>query len=218
LTGGIKGLRIGVPSEYFFDAVNKEAAAAAHRAIAVLKKLGAVVVEVKVRNAELAGTALWIIQMSEAASFHEKRLREHADLFEPLVRERLEVATFFSAVEYIKSQRLRAVLIEEMRRVFEMCDVMAVPAGNPATRLDLETVDTDAMPGSSPGPRRETWSIGNMTGIPAIVQPCGFTEGSPALPLGIQFYAKPFDELTLFRVGHAYEAATDWHARRPPTS
>ena len=55
-----------------------------------------------------------------------------------------------------------------------------------------------------------------MTGIPAIVQPCGFTAGPPSLPVGIQFYAKPFDEATLFRVSHAYESATDWHTRRPP--
>ena len=54
-----------------------------------------------------------------------------------------------------------------------------------------------------------------MTGIPAIVQPCGFTAGPPSLPVGIQFYAKPFDEATLFRVSHAYESATDWHTRRP---
>jgi Asp-tRNA(Asn)/Glu-tRNA(Gln) amidotransferase A subunit family amidase len=52
--------------------------------------------------------------------------------------------------------------------------------------------------------------------MPAIVIPCGFTAGPPVLPLGIQFYGKPFDELTLFRVSHAYQLATDWHKRRPP--
>jgi aspartyl-tRNA(Asn)/glutamyl-tRNA(Gln) amidotransferase subunit A len=55
-----------------------------------------------------------------------------------------------------------------------------------------------------------------MAGIPGIVLPCGFTDGPPSLPLGIQFYAKAFNEATLFRVSHAYEAATDWHRRRPP--
>ena len=54
-----------------------------------------------------------------------------------------------------------------------------------------------------------------MTGLPAIVIPCGFTAGPPSLPLTIQFYGRPFDELTLFRVSHAYESATDWHRRRP---
>jgi aspartyl-tRNA(Asn)/glutamyl-tRNA(Gln) amidotransferase subunit A len=216
LTGGVKGLRIGVPDKYFFDHVHAETLAAFRRAISLLKELGAVPVDVQVRNAELCGPASWIILMSEGAAFHEKRLKENADLFEPLVRERLEVATFNSAVDYIKAQRLRSVLIEEMRRVFRACDVMALPAGNAAPKLDAEIVGTDAPSGPPSPPRPDSWGIANMTGIPAIVLPCGFTAGPPALPLGIQFWARPFDEAALFRVGHAYQSATDWHTRRPP--
>ena len=61
--------------------------------------------------------------------FHEKRLKQQADLLQPLVRERLEVATFNSAVDYIKAQRMRTVLMEEMRRVFQACDVLMLPSG-----------------------------------------------------------------------------------------
>ena len=75
--------------------------------------------EVKVDNASLCSAASSIILNSEAAAFHEKRLKESADLLEPLVRERLEVATFNSAVDYIKALRIRTVLMEEMRRVFQ---------------------------------------------------------------------------------------------------
>lgn len=216
LTGNIKGLRIGVPTEYFFNGINAETEAAVRRAISLLEKLGAVLVDVKVRNAALSGPASWVILMSEAAAFHERRLKENPDLFEPLVRERLEVATFNSAVDYIKALRVRTLLMEEMRRVFRTCDVIALPAGNAAPKLDTEIVGTDAPSGPPSPPRPDSWTIANMAGIPAIVLPCGFTAGPPSLPLGIQFYAKLFDEAALFRVGHAYQSATDWHTRRPP--
>lgn len=216
LTGDIKGVRIGVPSEYFFDNVQPETNAALRRAIAQFEKMGATLVDVKVRHAALCGPASWVILMSEAAAFHEKRLKKNPELFDPLVRERLEMASFSSAIDYIKALRLRTVLMEEMRRVFETCDVIALPSGNPPPRLEDEGVDTDAPPPRPRERRPDTYNLTNMTGIPAIVLPCGFTAGPPSLPLGIQLWARPFDEAALFRVGHAYQLATDWHKRKPP--
>ena len=108
--------------------------------------MGAVLVDVKVRNAALCGAASSIILNSEAAAFHETRLKEHADLLDPLVRERLEAGTFNSAVDYIKALRLRTILMEEMRRVFQTCDVLMLPAGNAPPKLDAEIVGTDAPP------------------------------------------------------------------------
>ncbi len=216
LAGSVKGLRIGIPTEYFFDRVHAETEAALRRAISLLKDLGAVLVDVKVRDAALCGAASSIILNSEAAAFHEKRLRQNGDLLEPLVRERLEVATFNSAVDYIKALRVRTLLMEEMRRVFQTCDVLMLPAGNAAPKLDAEIVGTDAPSDPPLPPRPDSFNIANVTGIPAIVLPCGFTAGPPSLPLGIQFCAKPFDEATLFRLSHAYQSATAWHKRRPP--
>lgn len=215
LTGNVKGLRLAVPAEYFFEHVHPETEAALRRAISLLQELGAGLVDVKVRNAALCGVASSIILNSEAAVFHEKRLKENGDLLDPLVRERLEVATFNSAVDYIKALRLRTVLMEEMRRVFQTCDVLMLPAGNAAPKLDAEIVGTDAPSDPPLPPRPDSFNIANVTGIPAIVLPCGFTAGPPSLPLGIQFCAKPFDEAALFRIGHAYQSATDWHKRRP---
>src|SRR5438034_1694988 len=202
LTGNVKGLRIGVPAEYFFDRVHPETEAALRRALSLLKDLGAVLVDVRVRNAALCGAASSIILNSEAAAYHEKRLKESGDLFDPLVRERLEVATFNSAVDYIKALRLRTVLMEEVRRLFETCDVWMLPAGNAAPKLDAEIVGTDAPSDPPALARPDSFNIANVTGIPAVVLPCGFTSGPPILPLGIQFCAKPFDEATLFRIGH----------------
>jgi aspartyl-tRNA(Asn)/glutamyl-tRNA(Gln) amidotransferase subunit A len=216
LTGNITGMRIGIPNEYFFEHVHPETDAALRRAIALLKDMGAVAVDVQVRDASICGPASAIILSSEGAAYHEKHLKEHADLLEPLVRERLEAATFNSAIDYIKALRVRTVLMEEMRRVFEKCDVLMLPAGNAAPKLDAEIVDTDSPRNPPLPPRPDSFNIANVTGIPAIVLPCGFTAGPPSLPLGIQFCAKPFDEAALFRIGHAYQMATDWHKRRPP--
>ncbi len=218
LTQGVKGLRIGVPTNYFFDDAHPETNKAVRAAIDLLKGQGAQIVEVKVPNANLAGSAGWIIAMVEGACYHEQRLKNTPELFDPVIRERLEAARFYPATDYVKSMRIRTILMEEMRQVFTQCDVMAVPGGNPATKLDPpETAGSDVKPGSAASPYRGgNTFIGDMTGLPAMTIPCGFTSGAPTLPLSIQFYGKPYDEAMLFRVGQAYESATDWHTRRPP--
>ncbi|HJS73583.1 MAG TPA: amidase [Vicinamibacteria bacterium] len=218
LASGVKGLRIGVPKSYFFEAASAEVDGAVRAAVSVLATLGANVVEVDVPHAELAGSAGWIVAMAEASAFHEKRLRETPELFDPLVRERLEVAKFYSATDYIKALRVRTLLQNEMARVFEICDVMAVPGSTSvASKLDDEAAArSDVKPGStSPAFRGGNTFLGNMTGLPAITIPCGFTQGPPPLPISIQFYGKPFDEAAILRAAHAYESATDWHRRKP---
>jgi aspartyl-tRNA(Asn)/glutamyl-tRNA(Gln) amidotransferase subunit A len=220
LTGNVKGLRIGIPRNYFFEGTDQTVNTAVQAAIQKLVDSGAVTVDVEVPHAQYASSAGWIVAMAEAAAFHEKRLKEKPELFDPLVRERLEAAKFYPATDYIKALRVRSILQTEMAKVFEKCDVMAVPAGGVATRLEApETAKSDVKPGSrmgSPVGRGGNTFIGNMTGYPEIVCPCGFTAGTPVLPISIGFYAKPFDEFSLFRVAHAYESATDWHKRRPP--
>jgi Asp-tRNA(Asn)/Glu-tRNA(Gln) amidotransferase A subunit family amidase len=96
---------------------------------------------------------------------------------------------------------------------------MAVPANTalPGRLEPPEVAATDVKPGSTSSPfRGSNTFLGNMTGLPALVLPCGFSTGPPALPIGLQLYGRAFDEATLFRVGHAYERSTDWHTRRPP--
>ncbi|MEZ5291786.1 MAG: amidase [Vicinamibacterales bacterium] len=218
LGAGARGLRIGVPTNYFYDGAHPETLAAVRGAIAALKGMGATVIDVDVPHAELATSAGWIVAMAEAACFHEQRLKTTPELFDPIVRERLESAQYYTAVDYIKALRVRSLLMDSMARALAGCDVLAVPSGNPATKLDPPDVaGTDVKPGST-AQRFRTGNtfIGNMTGYPALVMPCGFTTTSPTLPLGIEFYAKPFDEASLFRAGQAYESSTDWHTRRAP--
>lgn len=215
LTGSVKGLRLGVPAEYFFDKVQPETEKALRQAIQVLREMGMTLVDVRVPNAAMCGAASSVILGSESAAFHRKRLAEHPELFDPLVRERLEAGTLHAAIDYIQALRLRTVLMEDMRRVFQTCDVLMLPSGNPAPLLEEEIVGTDLPPDPPPAPRPDTFNLANVTGIPAIVLPCGFTAGPPVLPIGIQFCARPFAEAALFQVGHAYQTATDWHQRRP---
>ena len=216
LTGNIKGLRMGVPAEHYFTHVEPETETALRAALALLKERGAVEVPVKVRNASLCGVISSTILSSEAAAFHEQRLKKHAHLLDPLVRERLEAATFHTAADYIKALRMRTMFMQEMNRVFQSCDVFMLPAGNPPPKLEGEIVTTDLPTNPPAPPRPDAFNLANVTGIPSIVLPCGFTAGPPVLPIGIQFCAKPFDEPTLFRVAHAYESATPWHTRVPP--
>ena len=215
LTGTVKGLRLGVPSEYFFDRVQPETEAALRRAINVLQDRGVELVDVKVRDAAMCGAASSVILGAESAAFHRKRLIEKGELLDPLVRERLEAGALHAAIDYIQALRLRTVLMDEMRRVFATCDVLMLPAGNPPPLLEGEIAGTDLPPDPPLAPRPDTFNLANVTGIPALVLPCGFTVGPPVLPLGIQFCAKPFAEATLFRIGHAYQTATAWHRRRP---
>ena len=159
--------------------------------------------------------------MSEAAAFHEKRLRESPAQFDPLVRERLEVARFYTATDYIKAQRLRVLLMQEVADAFKVCDVIAVPAYPRLTarQESAATAGSDVKPGGEPRTYRASNSyIANMTGMPAMVLPCGSSSAEPALPIAVQFYGRPLDEGVLLRMGHAYQQATDWHKRLPPAA
>jgi Asp-tRNA(Asn)/Glu-tRNA(Gln) amidotransferase A subunit family amidase len=109
--------------------------------------------------------------------------------------------------------------MEDMKAVFDTCDVMAVPAGSAAAKLDSpEVARTDVILGYAGGPKLGHTGIGNLVGMPAIVIPCGSTAQAPLRPLGIQFYAKPFDESMLFRVSHAFESSSHWHKLKPSLS
>ena len=218
LRRGLNGVRIGLPRRHFTEGVHPEIEAAFRRGLEVLEMLGGRVVTVDIPHADLAPAAGALIAMSEAAAFHEKRLRDSPELFDPLVRERLLTARFYPAIDYIKAQRLRTILQTEVADAFSSCDIIAVPAYPSLTsRLEApEVARTDVRATESKGVYRASNSyIANMTGVPALVLPCGFSAGTPTLPIGFQLYGRLFDEPMLFRVGHAYQQATDWHQRHP---
>ncbi|MBI4472298.1 MAG: Asp-tRNA(Asn)/Glu-tRNA(Gln) amidotransferase GatCAB subunit A [Acidobacteria bacterium] len=218
LNGNVKGVRIGIPKSYFFERTHAEADKAVRAAIQKLVDMGAATVDVDIPHAVYSGSALWIIAMSEASAFHEKRLKEMWDLFDPQIQRELGAAKFYTATDYIKANRIRTILQNEMTAVFQKCDVMIVPGSQqkPSTIDTPEQARARYRETGSGEPRRGNTSIGNMTGNPCLVVPCGMFSGTPAFPITMMLYGRPFDEATLYRVAHAYESVTDWHKRRAP--
>ncbi len=218
LTPDLKGIRVGVPRRHFTDGAPEEIERAYRAALETITQLGATLVDVDVPHAQYAGSAGWVVAMAEAAQFHEARLRDTPHLFDPIIRERLDSARFIPATDYIKALRVRTLLMDEMAEVYRSCDVMVVPAGTglPPVLEPPEVAGTDVKPGSRAAPfRGGNTFLGNMTGLPALVVPCGFSSGTPTLPIALQVYGRAFDEATVLRVGHAYEQATPWHRRKP---
>ena len=219
LTRELRGVRVGVPRRHFAEEAHADVERAYRAALATLRDLGATLVDVDVPHAPYATAAGWVVAMAEAAQFHERRLAETPELFDPIVRERLDAARFYPATDYIKAMRIRTLLMDEMAAVFRACDVMVVPANTSLPGLidTPEVAATDVKPGSTPTPfRGGNTFLGNMTGLPALVLPCGFSTGPPRLPIGLQVYGRAFDEALVLRVGHAYEQATTWHLQKPP--
>jgi aspartyl-tRNA(Asn)/glutamyl-tRNA(Gln) amidotransferase subunit A len=209
LGGDLRGLRIGVPRTYFFDGIDPEVAQAFEAALTTLRSLGAEVHDVTIPSLHTT-PAFLLILMAEAFAYHERDLREHPELYGDVLRERILAGALVTAAEYTQAQRLRAQLCGEVAEVLRHVDVLATPTTTtPATSFTRAQDPEVAFPRSNMAPF-------NLTGLPTLALPCGFA--SAGLPLSVQLAGRPFEEATVLRVGHAYEQATPWHARRPPLS
>ena len=154
LRDNVEGLRIGIPKNYFFEGTDPEADKAVRDAVQLLVDKGATTVDVEIPHADLAGQALWIIAMSEAACFHEKRLREQWDDFDLQIQRELGAAMFYTATDYIKANRIRTILQNEMQQAFRKCDIMAVPGSKNKPR-ELRTAE-QPVPATMKPPRRRS--------------------------------------------------------------
>jgi aspartyl-tRNA(Asn)/glutamyl-tRNA(Gln) amidotransferase subunit A len=145
--------------------------------------------------------------LAEAFAYHERDLREHPELFGELLRERLMAGALITGSEYVQAQRLRARLQADMSAVLRRVDVLATPTSpKPAPTFTTVYDPEYGFPRGNTGPF-------NLTGLPSLAVPCGFTVSG--LPISLQITGRPFDETTVLRVGHTYEQATDWHKRHP---
>jgi len=203
---GVRGLRVGVPREYFFEGVDAEVEKGFEQALATLRQLGATVEDVQIPNIQSAG-AFMAIMLSEAFAYHERDLREHPELFGELLRDRLLAGALITGSEYVQAQRIRALLQADMNAALRRVDVLATPTSPKPAATFAQVYDPDyGFPRGNTGPF-------NMTGLPSLAVPCGFT--GAGLPVSLQITGRPFDETTVLRVGHTYEQATDWHKRHP---
>jgi aspartyl-tRNA(Asn)/glutamyl-tRNA(Gln) amidotransferase subunit A len=210
LKNGIKSLRVGVPRANWFKenrGTDPETEGLFNDALRTLESLGAIVVEIDGQPFSLARKANQTILVAEAYAYHEKRFQEAPEKFGSSVRRRMVEGAFMRAADYITALRARTVLNEEIRANFSRVDVFATPTA-PRPPEAFETIDPNEQ-----NLRPSFTNPFNLTGLPAISFPCGFTKDN--LPVGVQIVAQPFEESTAFRVAYAYEQGTEWHERRP---
>jgi aspartyl-tRNA(Asn)/glutamyl-tRNA(Gln) amidotransferase subunit A len=215
LSGNMRGLRLGLPREYFFEMIDPEVEHAVRQAIEVMKGLGASVHEVSWPSLRYATLAALIIVLVEASAFHEPWIRTRPQDYHPDVALRLKWGLLLPASAYPKAQRLRALMCREAAQLWPQVDALVTPATMMAApRPDEAHIRLGNRQMSTREAILRLMRPFNLTGLPAISVPCGFT--SSGLPIGLQIAGKPFDEATVLRVAHAYEQSTDWHRRQPP--
>jgi aspartyl-tRNA(Asn)/glutamyl-tRNA(Gln) amidotransferase subunit A len=213
---GVRGLRVALPREMFdYSGLDGETSDAVHKATAVLEELGASSEEVSLPMSAYSGAVFVAIADVDAAAYHSDWLREPGDDYDWNTRVRLESASLTPAGAYIKAQRARESVRKELLEALEHADVIITPTSHaPAPTL----ADGTGRPGGSYDVasdlgRRMYASPAALAGLPALSIPCGFS--ASGLPIGMQIIGRPFAEQLLFRVGHAYERATEWHTMHP---
>jgi aspartyl-tRNA(Asn)/glutamyl-tRNA(Gln) amidotransferase subunit A len=233
LKDGVKGLKIGLPREYFIEGLDPEVKKAVETAVETLRGLGAEPVEVSLPHTEYAVACYYLIATAEASSnlarydgvrfgLRDKESRGLIDMYNSSraagfgkeVKRRIMLGTYalssgYYDAYYLKAQKVRTLIRQDFLDAFAKVDVILTPvAPTPAFRIGEKTADPLQMYLS------DIFTIPvNLAGTCGMSLPCGFS--AAGLPIGLQLIGRPFGEETILRTGYAYEQATDWHRRRP---
>jgi aspartyl-tRNA(Asn)/glutamyl-tRNA(Gln) amidotransferase subunit A len=235
MTGDVQGLRIGVPREYFIDGMQAEVSQSVHAAVEQLRSMGASVKEISLPSTKMALPVYYLIATAEAsanlARFDGVRygLRvPGADLIDTYrqtrgagfgaeVKRRIMLGTYalsagYYDAYYIRAQKVRTLIKQEMERAFTEVDVIATPV-SPTTAFKIgEKVDDPIQMYLA-----DVFTFAcNLAGICGISVPCGFDQAG--LPIGLQLMGRAFNEATVLRAADAYQRQTDWHTRKPELS
>lgn len=215
LADGVKGLRVGVPTNYFFDNVEPEVEAAVRAAHDKLVELGVELVGVALPMPEQIMAVEFAICLPEASAYHREMLRAKPDDYGEDVRVILEAGEMIPATTYIQALRVRNLLQQGFAKLYDSVDVIVAPTvAATAAKADAENI---TWPDGTEEPLISVYvrlsAPANVTGLPSLSLPCGFS--SDGLPIGLQAIGRPLEEATILRLGAAYQAATDWGARRP---
>jgi aspartyl-tRNA(Asn)/glutamyl-tRNA(Gln) amidotransferase subunit A len=233
----VKGLRIGVPKEFFGAGLQPDVEAAVRAALAEYEKLGAVLVPISLPNAELGIPVYYVIAPAEASSNlarfdgvrYGHRAKDYIDLGDMIRKSRAEgfgdepkrrilIGTYVLSHGYydayfIKAMKVRRLIANEFQRAFALCDVIAGPVTTSvAFGFGEKAADPVAMY------MADLYTVpGSLAGVPSMSIPCGFGSGpiNGRRPVGLQLIANHFEEARLLGVAHAYQRATDWHRRLP---
>lgn len=205
LKRGVRGIRIGVPKSNWFEGFHPDMMKGYQEGISIYEKLGAKVTEVDMPPAmEVVDQMQRIIRISEAASYHEPFLTNHAEQYgKSNVRRDVEAGSLIPAVHYLRAQKVRKVFIREMTELHKSVDVFLTP-GRPTL---------PSIPDKSRQNFSRPW---NVCGFPAIVLPAGFSSEPAGLPLALQLGGRPFEEELLYAAAYAYEAETKWWEKKKP--
>jgi aspartyl-tRNA(Asn)/glutamyl-tRNA(Gln) amidotransferase subunit A len=232
LTGNLKGLRLGLPKEYFVEGMQPEVAEAVRRAVRHLESLGATVDEISLPHTEYAIPAYYLIATAEASSnlsrydgikygFRGKGdalldmyRRTRAEGFGAEVKRRIMLGTYalstgYYDAYYLKAQKVRTLIRNDFLKVFEHCHAIVSPTA-PTTAFPIGDKTSDPLQMYL----EDIFTVSlNLAGLPGLSLPCGFDHSG--MPIGLQIVGRPFDEETVLNVAYAYEQATEWHTRSP---
>ncbi len=208
LKKGIRGCKIGVARQFFFEDCDPEVEAAVENAVHVLRDLGAILVDVELRDMWVCHRMGSLIIAVEGAAYHADALRERPEKFSDEMLTSFGLGGFYTGVQYVQAQRLRRHLTVVTQKRFESFDALITPTSPvPTTRI------ADDPPGHALLRSRNTLPF-NFTSLPAISIPCGLS--ADGLPIGLQIAGKAFDEAGVLQIAYAYEQATAWHHQHPP--
>jgi aspartyl-tRNA(Asn)/glutamyl-tRNA(Gln) amidotransferase subunit A len=234
LAEDVKGLRVGIPKEYFGGGLDREVESAVRAALKVYQGMGVEAVEISLPHTEYAVATYYIVAPAEASSnlarydgahygyrtpsasdIVELYSRSRAEAFGPEVQRRILLGTYalsagYYDAYYLKASRVRQLIKQDFDAAFEKADFVLGPT-SPTTAFKIgERVDDPLAMYLA-----DVYTISvNLAGIAAIAIPCGFS--SEGLPIGMQMIAREFDEARLLRIAWAYQQATDFHKRIPP--
>jgi aspartyl-tRNA(Asn)/glutamyl-tRNA(Gln) amidotransferase subunit A len=216
ISASTKSLRLGIPRAYFWEELDPEVEAAMEAALAVLKKMTASQRDIAPLATD-ASYSSWTepygaVFTAEAYAYHKDYIEKSPHLYQPATLKRLRIGAEVSTAKYIQSRHEMERLRRSIVQVFENVDVLITPTVRvpPFTITDLQA-DLDSVRAKELAMLHNT-RVWNLTGLPIISIPCGFTRG---IPIGMQITGRPGDEVTVLRLAHAYEQATDWHKREP---
>jgi len=232
LTGNIKGLKIGLPKEYFSTGLSDEVESAVKKAVTDLEKEGAVVEEVSLPHSKYAVAVYYLVATAEASSNLARfdgmryglRVEDGALIptyektrgtgFGAEVKRRIMLGTYALSAGYYdafykKALQVRTLIQRDFISAFEKFDIIAAPT-TPTTAFKLGENLSDPLTMYL----QDIYTISaNLAGLPAISIPCGFSKEN--LPIGLQMIGKPFAESEILKAADAYQRITDWHLRRP---
>jgi aspartyl-tRNA(Asn)/glutamyl-tRNA(Gln) amidotransferase subunit A len=232
---GLKGLRIGLPREFFGEGMAADVRAAVEAALAEYRKLGAVTVDVSLPNSGLSVPAYYVIAPAEASSNLSRfdgvrygyRAPDYADLndmyaksraqgFGAEVKRRILIGTYvlshgYYDAYYVQAQKIRRLIAADFAAAFKQCDVIMGPT-SPTTAFAIGAKSDDPVQMYL----SDIYTIStNLAGLPGMSIPCGFGGASGKLPVGLQIVGNYFEEARMLNVAHRYQQATDWHLRIP---